>query len=228
MKRLLLCSRSSRRSRLLRPRSRLPPSTGHTPATWFSHMGIPGPRSATWSRSSRRTSPSTTTSGPTRTPPTATASLSTPLPHTPAVDGLTPATSSSLPPSLRHSSNLLVSNPNAALPQRLDSNPIGLAGDAGGQLTCDQDHNYSDEQQSFDGGLMDQFVAERRHRRRHVPVRHALQQETVMDYYDGNTVTGLWNYAQHYAMSDNSYGTTFGPPRRARSTSSPATPATST
>ena len=34
---------------------------------------------------------------------------------------------------------------------------------------------------------------------------------TVMDYYDGNTVTALWNYAQHYAMSDNSYGTTFGP-----------------
>jgi phospholipase C len=33
----------------------------------------------------------------------------------------------------------------------------------------------------------------------------------VMDYYDGNTVTGLWNYAQHYAMSDNSFGTTFGP-----------------
>ncbi len=32
-----------------------------------------------------------------------------------------------------------------------------------------------------------------------------------MDYYDGNTVTGLWTYAQHYAMSDNSYGTTFGP-----------------
>ena len=32
-----------------------------------------------------------------------------------------------------------------------------------------------------------------------------------MDYYDGNTVTGLWNYAQHYAMSDDSFGTTFGP-----------------
>ncbi len=32
-----------------------------------------------------------------------------------------------------------------------------------------------------------------------------------MDYYDGNTVTGLWNYAQQFAMSDNSYGTTFGP-----------------
>ncbi|HWS46077.1 MAG TPA: alkaline phosphatase family protein, partial [Acidimicrobiia bacterium] len=33
----------------------------------------------------------------------------------------------------------------------------------------------------------------------------------VMNYYDGNTVTGLWNYAQQFAMSDNSYGTTFGP-----------------
>ena len=32
-----------------------------------------------------------------------------------------------------------------------------------------------------------------------------------MGYYDGNTVTALWNYAQHFAMSDNSYGTVFGP-----------------
>ena len=32
-----------------------------------------------------------------------------------------------------------------------------------------------------------------------------------MSYYDGNTVTGLWNYAQRFAMSDNTYGTTYGP-----------------
>ena len=32
-----------------------------------------------------------------------------------------------------------------------------------------------------------------------------------MNYYDGNTVTALWWYAQRYAMSDNSFGTTFGP-----------------
>jgi phospholipase C len=32
-----------------------------------------------------------------------------------------------------------------------------------------------------------------------------------MNYYDGNTVTGLWNYAQNFAMSDNSFSTTFGP-----------------
>ena len=33
----------------------------------------------------------------------------------------------------------------------------------------------------------------------------------VMGYYDGNTVTAFWNYAQHYSMSDNSFGTNFGP-----------------
>jgi phospholipase C len=33
----------------------------------------------------------------------------------------------------------------------------------------------------------------------------------VMNYYDGNTVTGMWNYAQNFALNDNSYGTTFGP-----------------
>src|SRR5206468_12962735 len=30
----------------------------------------------------------------------------------------------------------------------------------------------------------------------------------VMGYYDGNTVTALWNYAQNFAMSDNFFGTT--------------------
>ncbi|MBV9444214.1 MAG: alkaline phosphatase family protein, partial [Acidobacteriaceae bacterium] len=33
----------------------------------------------------------------------------------------------------------------------------------------------------------------------------------VMGYYDGNTVTAMWNYAQHFALSDNSYITGFGP-----------------
>ena len=31
-----------------------------------------------------------------------------------------------------------------------------------------------------------------------------------MGYYDGNTVTALWNYAQHFAKSDNFYQTNFG------------------
>src|SRR5690348_2014722 len=33
----------------------------------------------------------------------------------------------------------------------------------------------------------------------------------VMGYYDGNTVTALWNYAQHFAMNDNSYSDQYGP-----------------
>ena len=35
--------------------------------------------------------------------------------------------------------------------------------------------------------------------------RPVLQAGLVMDYFDGNTVTGLWDYAQNYAMSDNNY-----------------------
>jgi len=132
-------------------------------------------------------------------------------PGTPAVDGLTPATSNSLPPSLRHTSNLLTSNPNSALPKRLDSTPTGSSGNAGGQLTCDQDHDYSDEQQAFDGGKMDRFVQSVGTGTGTSPFGTACQAAQVMDYYDGNTVTAMWNYAQHFSMSDNSFGTTFGP-----------------
>jgi phospholipase C len=32
-----------------------------------------------------------------------------------------------------------------------------------------------------------------------------------MGYFDGNTVTALWNYAQNFALNDNSYNTQFGP-----------------
>jgi phospholipase C len=32
-----------------------------------------------------------------------------------------------------------------------------------------------------------------------------------MGYFDGNTVTALWNYAQYFAMNDNSFSSTFGP-----------------
>ena len=131
---------------------------------------------------------------------------------TPQVDGLLPATEATLPPSLQHGTDLLATNPNSSLPQRLDSSATGLTGDAGGQLTCDQDHNYSDEQQAFDGGKMDHFVQSvGTAGTSTTPFGTPCNANTVMDYFDGNTVTGLWNYAQHYAMSDNSFGTTFGP-----------------
>jgi phospholipase C len=120
------------------------------------------------------------------------------LPNTPTVNGLSGA--------------LLTNNPNlnpangtgAANPFRLNRNQA---------LTADQNHGYTPEQQSFDKGLMDLF-----------PVSTGAAGGTpntfpevvntkgmVMGYYDGNTVTALWNYAQRFAMSDNSYGTQFGP-----------------
>jgi len=134
-------------------------------------------------------------------------------PHTPAVDGLIPATNFTIPSSLRHSSDLTATNPNVSLPVRLDSSANGPGGNGNGQLTCDQDHNYSDEQQALDGGLMDQFVQSvGTDGGSKIPAGTVLcDPKTVMNYYDGNTVTALWNYAQRYAMSDNSYNTTFGP-----------------
>ena len=131
-------------------------------------------------------------------------------PGTPAVDGLPPVTSHSLPPALRHFTDLLTSNPNTAQPQRLDSSPTGLPGGAGGQSTCDQDNNYEPEQEAFDGGKRDLFVQSTSTGTGTSDFGAPCQASTVMDYYDGNTVTALWNYAQHFAMSDNSFGTTFG------------------
>jgi phospholipase C len=108
--------------------------------------------------------------------------------NTPKVNGLTPA--------------LLTANPNSYNPQRLTHSQA---------LTCDQNHGYTAEQNAFDGGKMDKFV---QFTQTDVctgqPILYGAP-GLVMDYYDGNTVTGLWNYAQNYAMSDNNYNTDFGP-----------------
>ncbi|MGN8160595.1 alkaline phosphatase family protein [Salinisphaera sp. SWV1] len=87
---------------------------------------------------------------------------------------------------------LLTNNPNKANPQRL---PRSQA------VTCDNNHGYKAEQNAFNGGLMNKFVQS----------TGCGGGSTVMDYYDGNTVTAMWNYAQHFAMSDNTFDTTFGP-----------------
>jgi phospholipase C len=111
----------------------------------------------------------------------------TAAPNTPSVNGL--------------SGPLLTNNPNSVQPFRLTRAQA---------VTCDQDHNYGDEQKAFNGGLMNKFVEA-------VGASSAScdvgghGKGIVMSYYDGNTVTALWNYAQTYAMSDNSFGTSFGP-----------------
>lgn len=94
--------------------------------------------------------------------------------------------------------NLLTSNPNLANPFLLDASEA---------ITCDFDHGYLDEQKAYDGGLADKFVQFTGK----TGTNCKPDGSTVMAYYDGSVVTGLWNIAQNFAMSDNSFSTTFGP-----------------
>jgi len=109
---------------------------------------------------------------------------------------------------------LLTDNPNANNPANGTNaiNPFRL--DRSQASTCDQDHAYGDEQKAFDQGLMDSFPASvGAGESTFCAAQYAWGKDKglVLGYFDGNTVTALWNYAQHFAMSDNSYGTTFGP-----------------
>lgn len=114
-------------------------------------------------------------------------------------------------PGLRGRGTLLTNNPNRDAagkqvnPRRLD--PANL----NDVLTCDQDHEYGAEQKAFDGGRMDKFVSSVGTATGTSGTGQPCSAADVMNYYDGNTVTALWNYAKHFAMSDNSFGTTFGP-----------------
>jgi phospholipase C len=91
------------------------------------------------------------------------------------------------------------------------TNPFRL--DRSQAATTDQDHDYGPEQAAADGGLMDLFPAKTGTAGPppNPPPSAVTATGLVMGYYDGNTVTALWNYAQNFAMNDNSFGTTFGP-----------------
>ena len=118
-------------------------------------------------------------------------------PGTPKVNGLTNAL-------IHRNPNLNPANGDGA------TNPFRL--DRSQAVTADQNHDYMAEQQAFDAGLLDLFP-------KYVgvpgppPSGGGVTSTTGLNlgYFDGNTVTALWNYAQHFAMSDNSYSTTFGP-----------------
>jgi phospholipase C len=104
-----------------------------------------------------------------------------PAPNTPDVNGLTPV--------------LLENNQNPAQPFRLDRSQ---------EVTCDNDNHYTDEQTAYHGGLIDKVAQTLS------GTGTGCTPNLSMGYYDGNTVTALWNYAQHYSMSDNFFATTFG------------------
>jgi phospholipase C len=106
--------------------------------------------------------------------------------------------------------NLLTNNPN-------DTNPANGAGaadpfrlDRTQAATADQNHTYTPEQEAEDNGAADLFP---KYTGKGTPGGVGAFGTTgqVMGYFDGNTVTGLWNYAQRFAMDDNAYGNTYGP-----------------
>jgi phospholipase C len=120
-------------------------------------------------------------------------------PNTPAVNGL--------------SSVLLTKNPNAVNPENGQGavNPFRL--DRSQAATADQQHAYTPEQMAFHAGLMDLFP---KSVGRGDPLQKGAPSPLnttglTMGYFDGNTVTALWNYAQRFTLNDNSYGTNFGP-----------------
>jgi phospholipase C len=114
--------------------------------------------------------------------------------------------------------NLLTNNPNnnpnapvapnnAVLNGSAASNPFRLA--PAQALTADQGHNETPEQHAYNNGHMDGFPADTG--TAGPPPAGIGSKALVMAYFDGNTTTALWNYAQNFAMSDNSYSSQFGP-----------------
>ncbi|MDE1769779.1 MAG: alkaline phosphatase family protein [Thaumarchaeota archaeon] len=122
----------------------------------------------------------------------------------PNAAGFTAKAGTPIPNNYISNPTLLTNNPNKASNGTV-FNPFLLT--ASQAITCDFDHVYLDEQKAFDGGLMDKFVQFTGK----TGTNCKPDGSTVMGYYDGTVVTGLWNIAQNFAMSDNSYSTMFGP-----------------
>jgi phospholipase C len=131
-------------------------------------------------------------------------------PGTPSVNGLTPGLRTNNPNFLDTANN----NTMAAGGVSIVANPFRL--DRSQAATADQDHDYTPEQMAFHGGLMDLFplsVGDAGPPPGSTPPPTTVFNTTAltMGFFDGNTVTALWNYAQNFAMSDNMYDTDFGP-----------------
>ncbi|MBB4955405.1 phospholipase C [Agrobacterium vitis] len=76
--------------------------------------------------------------------------------------------------------------------------------------TNSQNHGYTAEQAAYDNFAMDLFPANTGRGTKGAAGAFGTKGQ-VMGYYDGNTVTAMWTYAQHFALNDHSFSTNFGP-----------------
>jgi phospholipase C len=109
--------------------------------------------------------------------------------------------------------DLLNNNPNKNNPANGTgaANPFRLS--PAQALTADQGHNESPEESAYNNGKMDlfpKFVGTAGPPPAGPPAAVGTTGLT-MGYFDGNTTTALWNYAQHFALNDNNYTSQFGP-----------------
>lgn len=103
--------------------------------------------------------------------------------------------------SMNGNASVALNGTDAANPFRLDRSQAN---------TQSQNHAYTAEQKAYDNGKADLF-----------PVNTGKgttggagafgTKGQVMGYFDGNTVTAFWNYAQNFAMNDNAYTDSYGP-----------------
>ncbi|MFL9949408.1 alkaline phosphatase family protein [Paraburkholderia agricolaris] len=78
--------------------------------------------------------------------------------------------------------------------------------------TSSQNHAYAAEQLAYNNGAMDSFPL-------FTAAGSTIAGSTgafatkgqVLGYFDGNTVTAMWNYAQNFALNQNAYTDTYGP-----------------
>jgi phospholipase C len=105
--------------------------------------------------------------------------------------------------------NLLVNNPNYTNQKNTPpTDPFRL--DRTQANTRSMNHAYTAEQQAYDNGKADLFPLYTG--RGTTGGAGAFGNNgQVMGYFDGNTVTALWNYAQNFAMNDNAYTDSYGP-----------------
>jgi phospholipase C len=89
--------------------------------------------------------------------------------------------------------SMIANKPNSTKLFRLDRSQEAL---------CDNDNHHTDEQNAYHAGLLDKFPEGTN--------GIGCPAGSNMGYYDGNTVTAIRNYAQHFAISDNFFDTKFG------------------